>query len=102
MRLAAALMFSGVAVSAALAAELKSETVRDFDRYIHNTEARLDERLRPGGKFLWVDEQSQRARAVRQGQLLIENLGGSGPAAVTGGLIHDWVGAVFIPGVPPP
>jgi hypothetical protein len=99
MRLAAALMLSGMAVTAARAAELKPETVRDFDRYIHNTEARLEERLRPGGEFLWVDEESQRGRAVRQGQLLIENLGGSGPVAVTGGLIHDWVGAVFIPGV---
>ena len=97
MKWAAALLACGLGASFARAAELKPETVRAFEQYIHETEARLEKRLLPGGTFLWVDEDARRAGQVRQGQLAIENRGGQGPIAVTGGLIHDWMGVVFIP-----
>ncbi|MGA2736800.1 MAG: hypothetical protein ABSG65_05050 [Bryobacteraceae bacterium] len=99
MRLAAAWVLCGFWVSGALAIELKPETVQAFDRYIRETEARQDQRLRPGGKFLWVDERPGQAAQVRQGQLAIENRGERDTLAVPGGLIHDWFGAVFVPGV---
>jgi len=98
MRLAAALVLCGIRVSGAWAVELKPETVQAFDRYIGETEARLDQRMRPGVQFLWVDEDPQRVAQVRQGQVAIENRGGRDTIPVPGGLIHDWVGAVFIPG----
>jgi hypothetical protein len=99
MRVAAASILFGISASGAWAVDLKPETVQSFEWYIRDTEARLDQRLRPGGKFLWVDEQPQRADRVRQGQLAIENRSGSSATAVPGGLIHDWIGAVFVPGV---
>jgi len=98
MRLAAALALWALAVPCGRAAELKPETVQAFDRYIHDTEARLEQRVHPGGAFLWTDEDTQRAVQVRQGQVAIENRGGRGAIAVPGGLIHAWIGAVFIPG----
>ena len=98
MRLAAALVLYGLFVSGARAVELKPETVQAFERHIRETEARLEQRLRPGGKFLWVDEEPHRVAQVRQGQLAIENRGGRDTMAVPGGLIHDWIGTVFIPG----
>ena len=98
MRLAAALVLCGFSVSSARAVELKAETVQAFDRYIRETEARLEQRLQPGRKFLWVDEEPGRADRVRQGQLAIENRSSGDTIAVPGGLIHDWIGAVFIPG----
>jgi len=99
MRLAATLILGALAVSGARAAELKPETVQAFDRYIRDSEARLDQGLRPGGTFLWVDAEPQRAAHVRQGQLAVESRGGRNTVAVPGGLIHDWIGAVFIPKV---
>ena len=99
MRLAAALILCALSLSGARAVELKPETVQAFERYIRETESRLEQRLRPDGKFLWVDEEPKRVAQVRQGQLAIENRGAQDTLAVPGGLIHDWVGAVFIPGV---
>jgi hypothetical protein len=88
-----------LAVSGAPAAELKQETVQAFDRYIRDAEARMDQRLRPGSHFLWVDEDAQRAARVRGGEIAIESRTGQDTIGVPGGLIHDWIGAVFIPGV---
>jgi hypothetical protein len=99
MRLAAALVLGALSVAGARAAELKPETVQAFERYIRETEARLEQRLHPGGTFLWADEEPQRAAQVRQGQVAIENRSGRDTIAVPGGLIHEWIGAVFIPGV---
>ena len=99
MRLAAALVLGALSVSGARSVTLKPETVQAFDRYIRETETRLDRRLAPGGKFLWVDEAPPRAGRVHQGQLAIENRSGGDTTAVPSGLIHDWIGAVFIPGV---
>jgi hypothetical protein len=88
-----------VCIAGAYAAELKPETVAAFDRYVRGTEARLDVRLRPGAKFLWVDDAPESARQVRAGQILVENRSREDGTPVSGGLIHDWIGAVFIPGV---
>jgi hypothetical protein len=99
MRLAAAWILGALSVSGARAVELKPETVQAFDRYIRETEARLQQRLSPDAKFLWADEEPQRIAQVRQGQLAVKNRGGQDALPVPGGLIHDWIGAVFIPGV---
>jgi hypothetical protein len=99
MRLSAAVILCGLSVSGARAVELKPETVQAFERYIHGIEAQLDQRMVPGGRFLWVDDDSGRLARVRQGQVAIENRGSRPTLAVPGGLIHDWIGAVFIPGV---
>ena len=81
-------------VSRLPAAELKPATMEAFERYIRQTEQRLDERK----AFLWVDESPDRARLVRQGQILVEPVGPKPTTAVPNGLVHDWVGAVFVPG----
>jgi len=98
MRLAAALILCGLPITCARAVELQTETIQAFERYIRETEAGLDRRLQPGGNFLWVDEQPERARQARAGQVVIENRGGRDTVPVPKGLIHDWIGAVFIPG----
>jgi hypothetical protein len=99
MKLAAALILGAVFVSDARAVDLKPETALAFDRYIGETEKHLVERLAPGAKFLWADEDARRADQVRHGQLVVENRGSANTIPVTGGLIHDWIGAVFVPGV---
>jgi hypothetical protein len=99
MRLAAACVLGVLFVCGARAVELKSETVQAFDRYIGETEKHLEQRLAPGAKFLLADEDAARADRVRQGQLVVENRAAGNTIPVTGGLIHDWIGAVFVPGV---
>ena len=76
------------------AAELKPQTVAAFDRYIQQAEQRMDARK----SFLWADEAAARARQVRQGEMVVEPASGTPETPVIGGLVHDWVGAVFIPG----
>jgi hypothetical protein len=91
--LTAALLL-GMGAQSAAAADLKPATVEAFDRYIRQTEQRLGARK----TFLWADESPARARRVRQGEVVVEPAGAKALTEVTGGLIHDWVGAVFIPG----
>ena len=79
------------------AAELKPRTVQAFDSYIHDVEARLD-RERTSSAFLWADQSPGRAARLRQGEVLAESVTGKNPQSVPAGLIHDWIGAVFVPG----
>ena len=98
MRLAAALVLCGLPITCARAVELQKETVEAFDRYVRETEAGLAQRLQPGSSFLWVDDQPERTRQVRAGKVVIENRGGRDTIPAPKGLIHDLIGAVFIPG----
>lgn len=81
----------------ASAAELKPETVAAFDRYVRAAEARIDGRLHGSG-FLWSDDSPARLKALRDGQVVVEPVVGQGDVAVAGGLVHDWIAAVFVPG----
>jgi len=55
----------------------------------------MDGRLH--GSFLWVDEEPDRLRRVRAGEILVSPIGREVPNPVPKGLIHDWIGATFIP-----
>jgi len=83
-----------LAAGACLGAELKPEAVQAYDRYIHDTEARLAA-ARP---FLWVDASPARLTLVKEGKVAVEPWKGDGDTFVAGASIHDWVGAIFIPG----
>lgn len=81
----------------AAATQLKKQTLQAFDRYVGATETRLEQK-RHNGSFLWVDESADRLKEVRQGQVVTRPWSGKGDLDVPDGLIHDWIGAVFIPG----
>jgi hypothetical protein len=76
------------------ATELKPMTVREFDRYIRETE----ERLADSKIFLWADVSTDRARRVKAGEVVVEPFRDKPVTEVPNGLVHDWVGSVFIPG----
>jgi hypothetical protein len=87
-----------LALAAALpaaSAELKPATVTAFERYIRETEQRLEEHK---GR-LWADESPERAQRIRQGEVLVQPFHSRAITSVPGGLIHDWVGGIFLPGV---
>jgi len=76
------------------AADLQSNTVEAWDAYLHSAD------LRTGGQhpFLWTDESPDRIARVRRGEVVVAPVAGDGTQSVPNGLIHDWIGAVFIPG----
>lgn len=83
------------------AAELRDATVKAFDTYVAAAEERS------ATPFLWVDAQPavERDRLIarlRSGELIIERLRvrpGGRELAVPDGLIHHWLGTVFVPNV---
>src|SRR5271165_2407625 len=77
-------------------AELKEETLKTWDAYVQTANSQMRDRLQ--GHFLWVDEDPDRLRRVRAGKILVASVGGQNPKPVPSGLIHDWIGAAFIPG----
>jgi hypothetical protein len=77
--------------------QLQPQTRESFSAYIRDAEAGMEQTL-SSQSFLWSDTSSERARRVRGGQVLAQFWSGHGPLKVPSGLIHDWVGAVFIPG----
>jgi hypothetical protein len=87
-------------------ASLRSATIRSFDAYVANTETQNAETTRQG-PFLWLDKLSERDRSaafakLHDGDVELRRLSinpGGGNLTVAGGMIHDWEGIVFIPGV---
>jgi len=77
--------------------QLKPETLQAFEAYIREAEAAMEQTL-PGEAFFWWDRDPKRARQVREGKIVAEFWRGKGPVKVPSGLIHDWIGAVFLPG----
>jgi hypothetical protein len=86
----------------ARAAELQPRTVAAFDRYVHATEQRMES----DGAFLWVDGLADARKRTTlgelgRGELVIERVAtrdGAERINVPDGLIHHWLGLVFVPG----
>jgi hypothetical protein len=83
-------------------AELKPQTVAGFEHYVHAAEADMNARR----GFLWLDrdpegERETRLADVRKGALSIQHIDtlvGGNRIPVPDGLVHHWLGMVFIPG----
>ena len=78
---------------------LKPETVAAWDSYLAAAHAAMQARLQPGAHFLWLDEQPDRAEHVRTQGPYILPADPHIPKKVPSGLIHDWLGAGFLPNV---
>jgi hypothetical protein len=79
------------------AAELQSATVDAWQEYVRGADASMQARLGGAKPFLWLDEAPDRAPRVRRGEVFVAPRAEDGTQAVPGGLIHDWIGAIFIP-----
>lgn len=78
------------------AAELKQNTLQAWDDYVRIVNATAAERNAGSRPFLWVDESPETHQRVRGGEFVITN---RDPRKVPQGLIHHWVGVMFIPNV---
>ena len=77
---------------------LQPQTLETFAAYIRDAEAAIEQALGDGSPFLWSDVSSERAEQVRGGRVVAQFWSGRGPVKVPDGLIHDWIGALLIPG----
>ena len=91
--------------SSARAADLSSKTIAAFDHYVALFEIKNGESMSDTGPFLWVDRLPPQQRAailarLRAGNVVIEKmetLDNGKPIDVPDGLVHHWIGTVFIP-----
>ena len=89
-------------------AELESRTIASWENYIRLTERRVEAELGDGQKFLAEDflaaGKPQEARTLlRRGQVSIRRMdtadGNGRKMPVPDGMIHHWLGGIFVPGV---
>jgi len=98
----AAILFTS---SPGQAVDLKPETNAALSRYVQLSEQRLQNDLQ-SGPFLWPDglpiqQREEVYERLKQGEVVTQRLGTLERGAsipVPGGLIHHWMGVVFIPG----
>lgn len=103
LKLTNAISIVATLLAASLAvAQPKPVTTIAFDHYIAEAETRILSQRSSGSTFLTLDTLSTAQRnetmaRLRHGEVVIENTGNS-TKEISGGLIHDWTGVVFIPG----
>jgi hypothetical protein len=98
----AAILFAS---SPGQAVDLKPETNAAFSRYVQLSEQRMQNDLQ-SGPFLWPDglpiqQREEVYQRLKQGEVVTqrrETLERGACIPVPGGLIHHWMGVVFIPG----
>jgi len=92
-------LFTLLCPRTANAASLEPATLSAWEKYIESANTQMEQRLRHHKTFLWVDEAPDRLAKVRAGEIIVSPVGPQNPKRVPSGLIHDWVGAAFIPNV---
>ncbi len=76
--------------------QLNEATLVAFADYIRQAEAGMERTL--NSAFLWSDQDEERARQIQREQTVAQGWSGKHPVSVPDGLIHDWIGAVSVPG----
>jgi len=90
-----------------MAVDLEPKTLEAFNRYDQVTEARIDKDVMRPGAFLYIEglpepQRSQIRNSLHNGEIYMDRLETRDTSGLTldapDGLIHHWIGAVFIPG----
>jgi hypothetical protein len=79
-------------------AVLRPEALKAWESYVKAADARLEEQA-SSGTFLWAGQAPSRVVRAQQGEILTAPAGKRQPEHVPLGLIHHWIGCVFIPNV---
>ena len=94
----ATIVLTACATQNAMAAELRPGTLVAWNAYLKEADFQMQGRTAGRLPFLWMSESTDRAARVRRGEVVIAPAVASGTESVPDGLVHDWVGAIFIPG----
>ena len=93
--------------SEVMAVDLEPKTLDAFNRYVKITQERIDKEVTRPGAFLYLEgvaepERSKIHASLQKGDIYMERLethdGAGATIEAPDGLIHHWIGAVFIPG----
>lgn len=76
--------------------KLRDETLAGWNNYVDLVRMRTEMHVKQS-PFLWISEVPPRRAEVRSGNIPVWRQGTDSPTRVPYGLIHDWMGAVFIP-----
>ncbi|MFL6449967.1 MAG: hypothetical protein ACJ746_20135 [Bryobacteraceae bacterium] len=63
---------------------------------VRSADIRMHTRLDADEPFMWIDESRDRTLRVRQGEIVVMPIVGQGTRDVSDGLIHGWIGGVFV------
>ncbi len=88
-------LYMGRPVQAQGIIKLSPETIAEFDAYVKDGERLLQKRVDGERPFLWTDDVPEQRITLRRGDILIEGLPET--PKITGGLLHVWSGAMFVP-----
>jgi hypothetical protein len=92
--IAAALLILAASLTAK-GAELSPDTLKAWDTYVQKQNARVAGYSK-ATPFLWSDQSPNRLRDLHKGKTVVASFGET-PERVPHGLIHHWIGAVFLP-----
>jgi hypothetical protein len=76
---------------------LKPDTLKAFEAYVRKAEAQIEQTQFESSSFLWSDASPERVQHIHKGQIVAQFWSGQAPVSVPHGLIHDWIGAAFLP-----
>jgi len=93
-----AIVLTAGAAQVTRAADLQPATLTAWNAYVEEADSHAQERASGHLRFFWMDESPDRASRVRRGEVAVAPVVGRGSEDVPHGLIHDWIGAIFIPG----
>src|SRR5262245_22903699 len=93
-------MAGGASLSAVT---LKAPTIAAFERYVAESERQSAETLADPSRFLWIENATRPKdhESLRRGSLIIERVevrSNGKRIEIPDGLVHHWVGLVFVPG----
>lgn len=95
-------LLTGMASAGPMAGQVETHlgkaTEEAYGRYVEATEAQLGGRWNGTRPTMWLEEDAARRARVRAGEFVIERSGPGIRMAVPDGQVHDWTGAMWLPG----
>ena len=80
-----------------LGADLKPETLQQWDEYVKDVDGRNQKHFAPAASFVSSAQNPDKSAKLRAGQITVWPATHQVPLKVDSGLIRDWIGAAFIP-----
>ena len=81
------------------AASLKPQSIEAFSRHLCQLGPEAEPEAAARAESPWSTASAEIKRRIADGEIEVRPASGNGATNVPGGLVHDWTGAVFIPGV---
>lgn len=77
--------------------KLEPATVSAFEAHVNAVEQELDARWKGQAPFVSLDAEKEDHQQLLAGDLLVKPATSPNPIEISDGLVHDWVGAAYIP-----